>query len=187
MGKTCVFAPLLLVYIFFLTACSSVQVSQDFDRAHIFSHQKTYNWSNELQLQQDGLQNKDELLAKRFTSSINNQLALQGFTLSPNPSYLVSYNYTISTKLESDPVTTGFSYGHGRYGRYGGVGINSGNYIRQYDLGTLHINIYNAATRNLLWRGTGTREMHVHATPDEISKRVYELVSAVLKQFPPVQ
>lgn len=167
------------------SGCSSVKVSQDYDQAFNFVESKSYNWFEETQDQQEGLQTDNELLANRFRASIDQQLAKQGFTISESPSYLLAYNFTVTTRLQSEPVTTRVGYGYGRYDRYGGVGVSTGTSIRQYDLGTLKISIYDAESKRLVWNGIGTRETYTHYDPEEITKNVDEMVAAVLVQFPP--
>lgn len=185
MNKT--FACLILIFssLLFFTGCSSVRVSQDYALNYSFSDPKSYNWATELQSQQEGLQNENELLANRFTQSINRALTRQGFIISSTPSYLLTYSYTVATKMKSDLHSPAFSFGFGRYGRYGGLGINSGNTIRQYDEGKLQIYLYHGQSKELLWKGVGTMEVYTHSNPKDTIRKIDEMVTTILKQFPP--
>ena len=168
-----------------LASCSTVQVSQDFDNTYNFVHTTTYNWNTELQESATGAVKDDELLADRFVTAINNTLTSQGFSITDTPDFLVSYTYQITSRLQADSVEPTLGFGYGRYGRFGGVGIQSGTSVRQYDLGLLTINIHDAKEGELIWKGTGTREVFTHNNPEKLTKMVNELVETTLAQFPP--
>ena len=179
--------PLLMLVVFFLSSCATVQVSQDYDTGYVFDKKKTYAWNTTIQNENGNLLVSDELLAKRFKTAIERTLASRGFHQDVQPTFLVSCTYTITSRLETDVFDSGVGFGFGRYGRYGGLGMSSGSTVRQYDQGTLVVNIHSASTGKLIWKGTGTREVFIHSTPDEITRSVNEMVEAVLAQFPPVK
>lgn len=168
-----------------LASCANVQVSQDYDTGYVFDKQRSYAWNTARPYDEDDLLQSDELLAERFTRAIEATLMQRGFTRVALPTYLVSCSYTVTSRLETDVFNSGFGFGVGRYGRYGGIGMNTGNSVRQYDQGTLVINFHSADTGQLVWKGTGTREVFQHSNPDEITRNVYEMVEKVLAQFPP--
>lgn len=168
-----------------LTGCADVQVSHDYSADYAFGIDNSFGWNVTLLDEDRGLLQEDELLAERFKKAIKNVLVSRGFQQSISPELLVSYIYTVSSMLRSDPVNNGFGFGYGRYGRYGTIGINSGTSIRQYQQGMLEINIHSSRSGGLIWKGTGTREVYTHSSPADISKMVNEMVNAVLNQFPP--
>ncbi len=178
---------ILAVVALFISSCAQVQVSQDYDTGYLFDKGNTYGWNTAKPLEKDDLLESDELLAKRFKSAVDATLTKRGFIQTTQPNFLVSCTYTVKSRLESDSFDSGFGFGVGRFGRYGGVGMSTGSTIRQYDQGTLIINIHSAATKKLIWKGTGTREVFIHSTPDELTRSVNEMVEAVLAQFPPVK
>ena len=175
----------LLVALVFFSSCATVRVSQDYDARYGFGAEHTFGWNENVQFQNSDLLKRDELLAKRFKGSIIETLEKRGFSLNTHPALLVSCTYEIINRLQVDPVDTFFDIGYGRFGRYGGIGISTASSVRQYDQGILVINIHSARTKQLIWKGTGTRQVFIHSTPDEITRRVNEMVEAVLAQFPP--
>lgn len=168
-------------------ACAPVQVSQDFDRNYPFAAATTFNWNEELQQQNDERFHIDELLATRFKRAIEEVLSRQGFRQVAQPDFLVSYMYEVSSRIEVDDLHTQFGYGYGRYGRYGAIGLDTGNFIQQYDQGKLVINIHSTRTGQLFWKGIGTRQVFTHSSPEQLTRRVNEMVSAILAQFPPLR
>lgn len=181
---------ILLALLPLFMACATVQVSQDLDRNYPFATATTFNWNEELQQQNDDRFHIDELLTTRFKRAIEEVFTRQGFRRSPQPDFLVSYIYEVSSRIQVDDLHTHFGYGYGgygRYGRYGTVGFDTGNIIQQYDQGKLVINIHSTKTGQLVWKGTGTREVFTHSSPEQITRRVNEMVSAILAQLPPLR
>ncbi|MGB3212660.1 MAG: DUF4136 domain-containing protein [Desulforhopalus sp.] len=178
--------PVILVLAVLLSSCASVQVSQDYKKDYSFTTEKTYGWNETLDAENGDLLDQDELLAKRFKEAVQDVLFRKGFRQVNQPEFLISYTYTVTSRLQVEPWDTNFGFGYGRYGRYGRAGIYSGNSIRQYDQGKFVFNIHSARTQELLWKGTGTREVFTHSTPDQITRNVNEIVEAVLAQFPPL-
>ncbi len=168
-------------------ACAPVQVSQDFDRNYPFATATTFNWNEELQQQNDERFHIDALLATRFKRAIEGAFTRQGFRQGAQPDFLVSYSYEVSSRIEVDDLHTHFGYGYGRYGRYGAVGLDTGSFIQQYDLGKLVINIHSTKTGQLFWKGIGTRQVFTHNSPEQLTRRVNEMVGAILAQFPPLR
>jgi hypothetical protein len=168
-----------------LTACSTVQVSQDYVKNYNFATATTFNWNEKLQHENDDRYQHDELLSKRFRKAIEDTFAQKRFKQDLQPELLVSYSYQILNRLQVDDYNSHFGFGYGRYGRYSGVGLGTGNVIEQYDQGKLVINVHSAKTGELLWKGTGTQEVFTHSSPEQITGRVNEMVEAVLAQYPP--
>lgn len=168
-----------------MSSCSSVRVSQDFDTSYSFAGLTTYAWNNEALNTTENLLEKDELLAKRVYAAVNTNLQLRGFKLSENPDMVLSCSYTVTSRLQTDTVQPAIGVGYGRYGRYGGFGVQSGTSVRQYDQGMLNIYLHSTADKKLIWKGTGTREVFTHSSPEKITNAVNEMVETILNQFPP--
>lgn len=168
-----------------LTACSGIEVSQDFDTEMTFPRLETYAWKNRPVEEHDDVRADNPLLHKRFRQNIDMALREKGFAQKAPADFLVDYSYSITTRLESEPVNTGFGFGIGSYRRYGGFGIHTDPAIHQYDVGIFVIDIYDAETEDMLWRGRGSEVVSRHPTPQQNSEMVRRLVEAVLAQFPP--
>ena len=178
---------ILLGLVVLLSSCATVQVGQDYDTTYPFGEAKTFGWSNRPIHEKSGLLRDDELLANRFKGAIEEVLTKRGYRQVAHPALLISYSYTIKSMLQTDPFDSrfGFGYGYGRYGYHQNIGIDAWSTIRQYDQGKLAIYISSAQTGHLLWKGTGTKEVFSPSDPDQITRDVYEMVEAVLAQFPP--
>ncbi len=176
----------LLFLLIFLSGCSMVRVSHDYDSSFLFNSAESFNWNTSLA--EIGIplgQKNNELLDKRFHEAIKSTLLRSGLSLSERPDLLISYTYSVVSKLETDSLPTGFGFGYGSYGRYGGVGMHTGSNLRQYDQGMLVISIHSGKTEELVWRGVGTREVFTHSSPELVTRAVIETVEKILRQFPP--
>lgn len=175
----------LLSVMLLLGGCSTVQVSQDYRPGNDFSRFHTYRWQAVTQAESVDVRVSNPLLQERFRQAIDGTLAVRGYTQAASADFLVSYNYSIQTRLESERFSTGVGYGWGRYDNFGGIGISTGVGVRQYDVGVLVIDFFNGSTGEPVWRGTGTELVTTHSTPDATTAFVYRMVDSVLAQFPP--
>jgi hypothetical protein len=176
----------LLFLLFLLGGCSKVRVSQDYNPSFLFNSAESFNWNTRLAETDIPERQKDnELLDKRFHEAIESTLLRSGLSLAERPDLLISYTYSVVSKLETNSLSTGFGFGYGSYGRYRGAGIHTGSNLRQYDQGMLVISIHSGKTEELVWRGVGTREVFTHSSPESVTRAVVETVETILRQFPP--
>ncbi len=180
---------LLLLSTLFIAAgffgCSKVQVSQDYVDIAAFSGLKTFDWHQQPVKYGDDVRENNQLLHQRFVQTIQSVLRDKDYSMSQQADFLVTYRYAITQKIDSYPTTAYYGYGVGRYSYYGGVGAGVGYEIRQYDIGTLVIDIYDAVTNSVIWRGKGSEVVTSHPSPQQTTEMVNRLVSEVLAQFPP--
>ncbi|HKF67636.1 MAG TPA: DUF4136 domain-containing protein, partial [Vicinamibacterales bacterium] len=81
------------------------------------------------------------------------------------------------------PYWWGGYYGAGYYPGWGG-GYYGGGYVYEELLGTLTVDVEDARTGALLWRGIETKRVHQSSKPYKRDKRVYDEVADVFKHFP---
>lgn len=165
------------------TGCSSITVNQDFDTQADFAAYKMYTW-----LQQPttaigdakAAQRTNTLLDKRIRSAVDAQLASKGMTLvSENPDALVIYHTGIDQKV--DVQDWGYSYPHYPYGGWYGGQVD----VYEYNEGTLIIDIIDAKSDQLVWRGTATKVIDETATSEEREANLNEVLARLLAQYPP--
>ena len=86
--------------------------------------------------------------------------------------------------------STGFRGFGGLYGRRGYYGIGpsygyGGGYAREYVEGTLVIDVVDAQTDEVIWRGWSNKDLGRNPKPDKIGAYVTEAVVKILADFPP--
>ena len=157
------------------TITSAQSVTYDFDRAANFSKFRTYAWTR-------GAALPDELNHARVVRAIENQLAAKGFTrveASANPDLLVAYHASFDKNLRIDAYASG--WGGPRFG-----GLRSGTATTQEILtGTLVIDMIDASTEKIVWRGLASGDLDTNAKPEKREKNINKVADKLFKNYPP--
>ncbi|MBC2712234.1 MAG: DUF4136 domain-containing protein [Desulfosarcina sp.] len=167
--------------------CSGVKVSQDYDPATDFKSMKTFRWAVETQEKTGDPRIDNPLQDTRIRAAVERLLTEKGFIKSADgaPTFLIRYQYVLRQKIESDGTSGGIGFGIGSSGRHGGIAIGTGNSVREYDEGSLVIDLVDTASDALLWRGTGTQRFTEYDDPAKTTGDINALVEKILAQFPP--
>lgn len=168
----------LAVAVLFLTACSTVSVTTDFDRSAPFTQYRTYMLAPATD--NVGLSPSSET-ALRETLRAN--LARHGVTeTSENPDLHVVRHISTKEKLAVHQSSDwGYMpYGYGRYGMWAGAPRTYTD-VSQYTEGTLILDFVDAKTQKLVFRGTGTGTV---SDPKTNAERITEAVEKIVQEFP---
>jgi hypothetical protein len=150
------------------------QTSYDFDRTTDFSKVKTFAWVK-------GTPALEPFLDKRIVASIESQLAARALTRSDeNPDVYVLYHVVLGVQKS----LTGFGSGSGPFGWHGGLDTFDAR-LNDIPVGALVIDLANAATRELVWRGVGMNEIDLNAKPEKRDAAIDKAVEKILKNYPP--
>lgn len=159
--------------------CSPYSVSEDYDNSADFSKYKTWTWFTGPKPSGPGL---DALNEGRIRAAFEAELPLRGLTKGEGAAdLLVTYHASVSQKIEVTPTTMSFGYGWGR----GYVGMSPGSDVRTYDEGTLIVDLLDAKTKSLVWRGTARATVYRDADPEYRTERIRGAVQAILQRYPP--
>jgi Domain of unknown function (DUF4136) len=170
-----------LLALAFLFLGVSHAVAQDttynFDQSADFSKYKTYKWVSIKNAQQ-----VDEITAKQITNAIDTQLATKGLTKTDadNADLYIGYQTAIGTQKQWNAYNTGWGYGP----RWGGMGTTTATSETIYT-GQLDLDIYDAAKKELVWRGTVAKTIDPNAKPDKRQKNIQKSIEKLLKNYPP--
>lgn len=157
------------------TIAFAQSVTYDFDKATDFSRVKTYAWVR-------GTELSDPLNHKRIVSAVDAQLASRGMArveASGNPDVLVAYHASFDRDLQIN----GFSSGWGGY-RFGGSRSGSAR-VEEILIGTLVVDMVDAKTRTIVWRGTASREVDVKASPEKRERNINKAAEKLFRNYPP--
>lgn len=168
-----------------IQSCSGITVSQDYEQSFDFSSYKTYSWLSE-EKEKFGVQDND-LVDHRIRDAMVKNFDSKGYQRldEGKPDFYVSYQMSVEQRVSNTNVSGGIAIGRGTYGRMGSVGITTAPQARVYDQGKLYIDVTDATTGNLVWRGLSTQQMSQHSDPEKMTEIINETVAAVLEQFPP--
>jgi hypothetical protein len=163
---------------FILTACTSLHVGSDYDRAASFTHYQTYAW-----LSREHQSNSYPLAAQNAHSAIDSELSRKGYTLIDDPAradFVV--DSTIGARDRVDIQAYPVSYrGPWIWGRwYYGNQID----VRQYREGTLAVDVFDGRTHQPVWTGWARKELS-QADREHSAEPIRTAAAAVLERFPP--
>lgn len=167
--------------------CSGIQLSQDYDPATDFGSLKHFAWASATQPATGDARIDNPFRDARIREAVDRLLQEKGFLQAgaAAPDFLVRYQYTLRRRIDSEGPGGGIGFGIGSYGSHGGIAIGTGNSVREYDEGTLVIDIEQAASASLLWRGSGTERFREYDDPQKTRQAIDALVKGILDQFPP--
>jgi hypothetical protein len=170
-----------------LSACSGIQVSQDYAPSTDFSAFDSYQWNARTQEKTGDPRLDNPLRDKRIREAIERTLEGKGFVLdeAEKPTFYVDYKNVLRRKIETSGPTGSVGFGVGSYGRRGGVAIGTGTEVREVDEGSLIIDVLSPESGDLLWRGTGNQRYREYTDPEKAARDINALVTKILEQFPP--
>jgi hypothetical protein len=166
-------------------ACSTLRVSDDYDPDVDFASYHTYAWLPD----QPGITGRPRLdsplVRERIRKAIDAGLAAKGYRESAqSPDFLVRYDLTAERRVDVSTYDTPY------YTRYGYRMTLPETVVREYDEGSLIIDVADAHQKRVVWRGIGQARLrgeNAPTDPAQVQERVNEVVNAVLAKFPPTR
>jgi hypothetical protein len=158
------------------TLTMAQNITYDFDRSANFTAYKTYAWVQ-------GTVLADDINHKRVVDAVSAELAAKGLTridASDRADVLVAYHATFDRNLQ----ISGFSTGWGPYRLGGGSGVARAEKILT---GTLAVDVVDARTKTIVWRGIASKEVDPDADPIKREKNIRRAAERLFKNYPPVK
>ncbi len=181
-----------------LSGCATaakVSVSSIHDQDAVFTGLETYDWMPEPRERTGDPRIDDEALNTRIRTTIEAQLAANGFQkrASGQPDFYIGYHAALDDRLDIEDINSYYNYaaapgmGSGLHTAVAGGWVYAGSdtKVREYAIGTLVLDIVEPDTRNLLWRGTAQAEIDKKDSADKREQRLKTAVRMMLSGFPP--
>jgi len=141
-----------------------------------FLNYKTYKW-----VRIPSPQQLDELTAAQLMGTLEVELARKGLTKSKSDSADLFIGYQmVRTGKEPNLYDVGATYGSAD-----GATGNGGATITTIHSGQLILDMYDAASKKLVWRGIVSNAIDADAKPDKKQKHMDKAVEKLLKDYPP--
>lgn len=161
-------------------AAHAQDVSTDFDTSANFGAIKTFavkigtSWNNPIS-------------EKRITDEITEALVGKGWQqVDANPDALVLLHGATEKQKNLNTFYSGMGgyggYGYRGWGGMGGMGTATTT-VSEYVVGTLVVDIFDAKTKALMFRGTASDE--ISDKPEKNIKKVEKATKKMFKDFPP--
>lgn len=184
----------LLVALMASAACaSSLKIGYDYDRGVNFSGYQTYDWLSSDQEKTGDRRADNSALDLRIRMAVQTQLLSKGYRklYDGKPDFYVAYH--IGLKDVAPTVSTQY-YSHGMAGRPFSYSADTRSTGRKdptidespsYLTGSLLIDIIDAASERVVWRGTAAGEVDPGLSSAERDERTRIVVHKMLSHFPP--
>ena len=175
-----------VIVLMLLGLCAAAQdVRYNFDKDTDFSKLKTYEW-----VLLKGAPQLSSMVDKQIKAAIDAELAKKGLTKVDNDSadLYIGYQTAIKQETEFTSYNSSWGYGPGWYGGgwYGapGTSVTTGQ-TSTINIGSLVLDMYDSAHKDLVWRGVVSKSLDPKAKPDKQTKNLNKSVAKLLKNYPP--
>jgi uncharacterized protein DUF4136 len=146
------------------------RITTDYDHHANFARYKTYSWAK--------VQTSNSIWDQRVKDAVNSALAANGWSEVPSGGDAILCAHE-ATREKHDLQTFYDGFGGWRWGGFG----DSTTTVSTYKVGTLVVDMFDAGTHNLLWRGTASDTLSNNA--DKNTKKLDKNVQNMFKHFPP--
>lgn len=179
---------LLLLAFVAATNLALAQVKSDYDKKADFTKYKTYAFAG---WQKDSDKQLNDFDKKRVLEALKSEFDARGMSLVESGAdatisiFIVLDNKTSTTAYTN--YTGGMGYGMGRgWGMgYGGMGMGSATTTYSeddYTEGTLVVDMYDEASKSLVWQGVITKT--VKEKPKKREKSIPKNIAKLMKEYP---
>jgi hypothetical protein len=169
---------IVLAALLLIAACAApIYTNFDYDRDADFSRYRTFQWYDPPQEDPQNIrqaQQRSPLEDKRIKSVVNGHLTKKGLGLvDKNADLFVAY-YT-SAEAGTDISSSGYGYG-----------FSGTTTVRNYEQGTFILDLIDAGTQQLVWRGTAEGAFdEKKMSPEYIDSKIKEAIEKLMKNYPP--
>lgn len=158
-------------------ACSTLQISTDYDKAADFSQYKTFSYHDTGEI-------KNDIWASRIENALSEALAAKGLRKVANGGdvWLVAHP-RLSKQTQINTYNSGWGYG---YGWYGGGGMSTST-VSEIPVGTLVVDLVDGKKKDMVWRGIASDTLHTDASPETREQNLRNVAAKLFEGYPPVK
>ena len=158
-----------------ITACATMSVSSYIQPGADFAAYHTYDWGARDALPTgDPRLDNNPFFDSHVRASVESQLAVKGYRrVAENSDLVIHYHASVRQKVDVYRVDAEAGY------RYETEAV-------QYEEGTLLLDVADAKTKQIIWRGWGQTDIEgVINDQSRMEQRVTEVTQKILERFPP--
>ena len=177
-------AAIALLFVLIATPALAQKVYVDYDNTVDFSNYKTFAWA---ETEETSVKDSDPMMHDRIVKAIEKQLISGGLEMvDKDPDLYVTYHTNEKDQMNLNTTTFGYGYGPGwgwdPYWDFGGPAMGtSTTSVQTYKQGTLIIDIWDASTKEAIWRGSA--EAIVQENPEKSAKQIDKAVEKIAKKY----
>ena len=152
------------------------ETSTDYNHRTDFAQYKTYSWLK--------AEAGDPLWSDRIPRAVDEQLSAKGMTMQTSGGSLAVA--ALGRRTQQQSYTTFYDNIGGGWGwrGFGGMGMGtSQTTVQETPIGTLTVDLFDASSKQLVWRGTSSESLS--NKPEKNEKKLEHDVAELFKKFPP--
>ena len=172
---------ILLVLLLAAAPALAGDVYVDYDPSADFTKYKTFKW---VDTPGTSLEYHNKLIHSRVKNYIEHLITEAGMVeAKEDPDLTITYHASSQEELSLDVAAYGYSWGASfMWDPYWGGAAGVSTTVRSYGVGTFMIDIVEADTKNLVWRGSVTGIV-VPEDPRKVEKKIYKSIDKIVKKW----
>jgi hypothetical protein len=177
---------IVLPVLIMATGSFAQDVGYNYAQGTNYSKYHTYRWSP-----CKGADQLDQIADQEVKSAIDTELSKKGLTKTDAESsdLIVCYQVAVGQEKQFTTFDSGWGPGPG-WGRGYGYGYGGGGGMSTTTSSTIHIgqldfDMYDPATKQLIWRGTASKTLDPKAKPEKRRKNLAKAAAKLFKNYPP--
>ena len=161
-----------------VSGCNPTYIDYDYDVDVDFTQYKTFAWYEQSTMSEGKPQavQQSSLFEARIKRAVNEGMTNKGLRLVESDSDLI-LAYHIGIDNITEIRSTGYGYGWG----YGGGNTRADHFQE----GTFILDMIDASTEKLVWRGIAEGVLDENPSPDKMDKDVQNTTERLLAKYPP--
>ena len=180
MGRQRLCAATVVMAGLLLPGCATLRVSSHTDRALVWSKYTTFDWGPADALPVgDPRLDKDPFFQDRVEGAIEKAMTAHGFAraaVSERPDVLIHYHANVMERLDVDQIDRGYGYC---------ATADCQPRVTRYEAGTLVVDIVDAASNVLIWRGWAQGSLDgVLGNRERLRRRIDQSVEQMFETLP---
>ena len=178
--------PVALLILIGCVSASAQDIRYNFLPGTDFAKYKTYRWSRVPKVDYP-----DQILDGQIMQAIDAQLALKGLTKAAgeDSDLVVVYQAAVNSEKQWNSYSTDMGgWGYGRWGGWGGYGGGMSTTTTTSEtihIGTIDVDIYDAAAKNQIWKGQASKTLGSGKDPAKVTKNLNKAMEKLFKKYPP--
>ena len=162
-----------------LAACSGISTQSDYNPTYDFGTASTYNWMP------GGSEGDLQFYESTLFDAVDAEMTAKGLRKAPAGEADILFAYHTGRQTRQQYDTYGYGAGGWWGGYWGGGMTTTTTTVREYEEGTLILDIIDREQKQLVWRGSATKTLDASATPEERQQTLRQAVGKILGDFPP--
>jgi len=161
-------------------AAAAQQVAVNYDTKANFAQYKTYHW-----VDIEGATYPDQLTDQMIRNAIDSTLKMKGLVRQDSGAVSLYVGYQLATSQQKQWNAYGTGGGGWRGGAgWGGGGMGTATSSTVTD-GTLAVDLYDPAMKQLVWQSTASKQLNPSSNPQKNQANMQKAADKMFKDYPP--